>query len=138
MSKFPKNITIGNANTNKKFKIALTTLFSIKEKTIPIIPKIGQIYTVTNPIGLRFPKKSNWKSFNIKAITRHTIPMISVHKLLFFVLFINSPPIFNIIISYLRIIWYIISSKKSVEQSTPLCLIFTKLSEPQLPRHFQQ
>ena len=59
MSIFPTNITIGNANTNKKFKIALTTLFSIKEKTIPIIPKIGQIYTVTNPIGLRFPKKSN-------------------------------------------------------------------------------
>lgn len=59
MSKFPKNITIGNANTNKKFKIAFGTLFSIKEKTIPIIPKIGQIYIVTNPIGLRFPKKPN-------------------------------------------------------------------------------
>lgn len=83
-------MTIGNANNNKKFKIALATLFSIKENTIPIIPIIGQIYIVTKPIGLKFPKKPNSKSFNIKAITRHTTPMMSVHTLLFFVLFINS------------------------------------------------
>lgn len=101
ISIFPTIIRIGNDKTNKKLSKALATLFSIKASTIPITPKIGQIYIVTKPIGLKFPKKPNSKSFNIKLTTRHTTPIISVHKLLFFVLFINSS-LFNIIIPYPR------------------------------------